>query len=587
MPAAEGEPDRDRADPLIGRVLDGRYRVDRLLGAGGMGRVYEATQVELGRHVAIKVLMRELSGEPVFLERFRREAIAAAVLGSPHIVDVTDFGAPEDGPPFLVMELLSGESLMDVLRREGALDVSRAVRITVQLLDALADAHEAGIVHRDLKPENVFLVSLAGGDEMVKLLDFGVAKLRESKQAQRLTAVGALVGTPRFAAPEQLRGEEVDARTDVYGAGVVLYGMLTGRPPFPGPLEDLIRAVLEDEPPDVRVVSPAVRPELAAVVSRAMAKAKADRFESAAAMLAALGGTRARSRSGGAKPAAPAAPRPEPAAAAPSAERDAGDREGGADARAARALARAPRPSAAPKRKRTWGWPAWAGLLIVGLGLGGATGWGVYRVASARAPRRTHEVARPAGSTPVELTPQCDGYLLVACACPGPARDEICREARATVETLRGNVLADPREADGVNTWCHDAKQDEALCHPGQEEPADEEAPAPTPLAAGTRRSALTEAAWRREDGTPADRYAISLAAGQRVAVTMRSAALDPLLVLRDPAGRLVAANDDDPERAGATDARLVIVARRAGLHVLEAGAAARDSAGPYELTLE
>ncbi|MCZ7686833.1 MAG: serine/threonine protein kinase [Sandaracinaceae bacterium] len=586
MPAAEGEPDRDRADPLIGRVLDGRYRVDRLLGAGGMGRVYEATQVELGRHVAIKVLMRELSGEPVFLERFRREAIAAAVLGSPHIVDVTDFGAPEDGPPFLVMELLSGESLMDVLRREGALDVSRAVRITVQLLDALADAHEAGIVHRDLKPENVFLVSLAGGDEMVKLLDFGVAKLRESKQAQRLTAVGALVGTPRFAAPEQLRGEEVDARTDVYGAGVVLYGMLTGRPPFPGPLEDLIRAVLEDDPPDVRVVSPAVTPTLAAVVSRAMAKAKADRFESAAAMLAALGG-----RARGAGAAARSRRRPRPPARAGRGGPERGARRGRSRGR----REREGRPRAGPRAATERCAQAQAQVGLARLG---------GPVDRRPRPRRGDGLGRLPRGVGARAAPHARGRA---------AGRVHAGRAHAAVRRLppRGLRLPGARARRGVPGGARhrgDAAGERAdrPARGGRREhlvprrQARRGALSSRAGGAGGRGGPRADPARRRHEAVGPDRDGLA-ARGRNARRPLRD------LARRRAAGRrhhalgrarsaLGAARPGGP--AGGGQRRRPRASgrdRRAprdrgaprGLHVLEAGAAARDSAGPYELTLE
>ncbi len=278
----------DAPTVLIGRVLDGRFRVVRALGEGGMGAVYEAVQENIGRRVAIKVLADELRGEHLYLERFRREAEAAGRLMHPHIVQVTDFVQAPGEPAFLVMELLEGQSLLSVLQR-GRLAPARACTIAVQLLSALSAAHQAGIVHRDLKPANVFLVTLAGGFECVKLLDFGIAKLEESEGYKRLTQTGALIGTPRYASPEQIHGSSrVDARTDIYSAGVLLYGMLSGRPPFTSTGAQLLIDIQDREPPHLSTLSSALPPGLVAVAHRAMQKDPAARFQTARAMMEAL-----------------------------------------------------------------------------------------------------------------------------------------------------------------------------------------------------------------------------------------------------------------------------------------------------------
>jgi serine/threonine-protein kinase len=273
---------------MEGRVLGGRYRVVRQLGEGGMGAVFEAVQENLGRRVAVKVLATELCEEPAYLERFRREAEAAGRLMSPHIVQVNDFIQTPGDPVFLVMELLEGQSLLDLLRRER-LTVARACRIGVQLLSALGAAHAAGIVHRDLKPANIFLVPLAGGGELVKLLDFGIAMLTRSESYHRLTGPGVMIGTPRYAAPEQIMSQaQVDARTDLYAVGVLLYGMLAGRPPFTSSGTQLLLDIQEREPPDLRSLAPSLPAPLVAAVQRAMRKRPEERFQSAAEMVLAI-----------------------------------------------------------------------------------------------------------------------------------------------------------------------------------------------------------------------------------------------------------------------------------------------------------
>jgi serine/threonine protein kinase len=272
-----------------GQRLGDRYVLDRLLAEGGMGSVYEATDQRLGRRVAVKLVHDDLVGDPRIVERFRREALASGSLGHPHIVQVTDFVDAPGEPPFLVMELLRGESLAATLKREQRLSPDRTTFIAWQALDALAAAHDAGIVHRDLKPGNIFLTEVAGVRDVVKLLDFGVAKLRASPSSHKLTRKGDRVGTPAFMAPEQARGEEVDPRTDVYALGVVMYGALSGVSPFwsPNPNEIIRRLLVGEKVPLVELVPEADR-GLIAVVERAMHPDRSERFASARAMRAAL-----------------------------------------------------------------------------------------------------------------------------------------------------------------------------------------------------------------------------------------------------------------------------------------------------------
>ncbi|MGE0785521.1 MAG: serine/threonine-protein kinase [Sandaracinaceae bacterium] len=271
-----------------GAVLADRYRLGSRIGSGGMGEVYAATQLQLNRPVAIKVLQPNIASDPVAIERFRREAQVTAGLHHPHIVAVTDvhLGAGGRDVSFFVMEKLSGRLLQEALR-EGPMDVQRAVKIALSVLSALDAAHAAGIVHRDLKPANVFLVPLANGDELTKLLDFGVAHLR-SGGGPRLTEEGELIGTLRYAAPEQLLGHPPDARTDVFAAGGLLYLMLAGRPAFDGTQTELLTQVCEADPMPLRALRPEVPPRIVGVIAQAMAKRPADRFESAAAMASAL-----------------------------------------------------------------------------------------------------------------------------------------------------------------------------------------------------------------------------------------------------------------------------------------------------------
>jgi serine/threonine protein kinase len=271
---AEAEPD------LIGSEVDGRYRVIELIGEGGMGKVYLAEHIEIGKRVALKVLHPSYSRMPDLVERFRREARAASKIGHPNIVDVTDSGTTVDGSVYFVMEYLEGLELGSVIEREGALDVARGLRITGQICRALAAAHREGIIHRDLKPENVFLITRDGTADVVKVLDFGIAKTTEAEAARerRLTSPGMAMGTPEYMAPEQAAGRPADARCDIYAVGAILYEMVTGEPPYSGNnfMEILTKkATLDPRPPHL------VRTELASQVSdlvmAAMARSPDDR----------------------------------------------------------------------------------------------------------------------------------------------------------------------------------------------------------------------------------------------------------------------------------------------------------------------
>ncbi len=284
----ETRPDRPMQNTptgLSGTYIDGKYLVKRLLGEGGMGLVYEAEHVELGRKVAIKVLHAAYTRNPEVVSRFRSEARAATRIGHPHIVDVFDSGSTVDGAIYFVMERLEGEDLGALLREEGPLPIARALHITEQLCDALQAAHLANIIHRDMKPENVFLIDRDGERDFVKVLDFGIAKSLDSIQETRLTSPGLAMGTPEYMAPEQAAGNVADARVDVYAVGAILYEMLSGHPPHEGEsvMEVLTRKATET-PLSLSTLRPDVPVELDRLLERVLAKSPEERPQSMAAL---------------------------------------------------------------------------------------------------------------------------------------------------------------------------------------------------------------------------------------------------------------------------------------------------------------
>lgn len=270
------------------RLIAGRYELRQEIGAGGMGVVYDALDHRLSRPVALKLIHPHRDAADDAIARLEREALSAAKLGHPNIVRVLDFGQADDGA-FLVMEQLTGETLEERVSRVGRLDPARAVKIHLQLLDALASAHDQGVVHRDIKPSNVFLTALADGSELVKLLDFGLAYLLEEAAAKKLTATGIAIGTPAYMSPERVRGAPVDARCDLYAVGVSLYECLTGQLPFAAATPVALRGmILLEQAPSIRERRPGIAAELVALVERAMEKDPADRFATAQEMAEAL-----------------------------------------------------------------------------------------------------------------------------------------------------------------------------------------------------------------------------------------------------------------------------------------------------------
>jgi len=254
-----------------------------------MGTVYEAVQESLGRAVAVKVLHPLLSHDADTMARFRKEAEQAGALSHPHIVHVLDFGFEPGGPAWIAMERLQGESLGQRISRVGALGQGAVVTMALETLSALQAAHEARLVHRDLKPDNIFLARAAGVGEVVKVLDFGIAKLLDGGAAAALTATGMVMGTPLYMSPEQAQGRVVDARADLYSLGAVLFEALSGKPPFQADSYTALLITIVTEPaPSLAARRPDVHPGLAAFVDRAMAKDPAARFASAREMADAL-----------------------------------------------------------------------------------------------------------------------------------------------------------------------------------------------------------------------------------------------------------------------------------------------------------
>jgi serine/threonine protein kinase len=224
------------ADPYIGKLFSNKYQIESLLGRGGMGAVYRATDTVLARTVAIKLLRHEFSGNESFASRFLREARAAARIEHPNAITVYDFGTLEDGSAFIVMEFIQGHSLREVLKAGLLPSLTEVKSIFGETVAAVVKAHQAGIIHRDLKPENIMLKETGGQQPQVKVVDFGLAKLKESftQSITQLTGQGDIIGTPQYMSPEQCNGTEVDESTDIYSLGIILYEMLIGRPPFTG-----------------------------------------------------------------------------------------------------------------------------------------------------------------------------------------------------------------------------------------------------------------------------------------------------------------------------------------------------------------
>ncbi len=252
----------DDKNPLIGRTIDnGRYEIVRLIGEGGMGRVYEARQVSMDRRVALKILRAQLTTDEQLLARFQQEALSISRLRHPNTITIFDYGKTEGDLLFMSMELLGGQSLFNILRNEGRMQLSRALRIMDQVAGAVAEAHQLGIVHRDLKPENIQIDHVGNDPDFAKVLDFGIAKILggdgRTSEGKALTLAGSIFGTPHYMSPEQVHGHKVDHRTDIYSLGIILYEMLAGQPPFDGNTPMAVMMAQASKPlPDMRVEVP-------------------------------------------------------------------------------------------------------------------------------------------------------------------------------------------------------------------------------------------------------------------------------------------------------------------------------------------
>ena len=292
-PATDGtlQPTRNLQTDLIGRTVSDRYIIRGVLGEGGMGTVYEAEHMGLGRQVAIKVLNPSQAKKRVAVKRFQQEARAAGAIGHPNICEVYDLGLLDDGSPYLVMEKLIGTTLADRISREGGLPFDEVADVMIQVLSGLIAAHDKGIVHRDIKPENIFLARRVGCPPIVKILDFGVSKMMPQFQGGEeqldLTRTGMVMGTPYYMSPEQARGERnLDGRVDVYACGVMLYESIVGKRPFLAPnYNALLLAIINTVPKPIREVRPATPSSLEAIVTKMMAKARDDRYPTANAVL--------------------------------------------------------------------------------------------------------------------------------------------------------------------------------------------------------------------------------------------------------------------------------------------------------------
>lgn len=273
---------------FTGDVLAGCYRMLGMLGEGGMGSVYKSEQIKMNRLTAIKILKPELARSSEFVARFAREAEMASRIDHPHAVAIYDFGEADSGVVYLAMEFLDGEPLSALIRREGPQPLGRVVRIASQAAEALDAAHRLGIIHRDFKPDNVMLCRKPGETDWVKVVDFGIAKQTQDAGAS-LTRTGHVVGTPAYMSPEQVTGETLDARSDVYSLALVVYNLLTGELPFTGstPQSLMVNRLLE-LPRPLRELRPELSPEVDAAVMTALAREREGRFRSGSAFARAL-----------------------------------------------------------------------------------------------------------------------------------------------------------------------------------------------------------------------------------------------------------------------------------------------------------
>jgi eukaryotic-like serine/threonine-protein kinase len=276
--------------PQAGEVLAGKYRVERVLGVGGMGVVVAAMHIDLEQRVALKFLLAEATSHPEVAARFAREAKAAAKIQSEHVAKVLDVSTLPNGSPYMVMEYMDGEDLEHVLARMGPMPVTVATSYVLQACEAIAEAHSVGIVHRDLKPSNLFLARRSSGDPIVKVLDLGISKQTMTASQANLTRTSSILGSPLYMSPEQMASAKtVDTRSDIWALGVVFYELLAKRAPFPAEtMPELVAAVLQRQPDFIGQLRPDVPPGLAAAIHRCLEKTPAGRFQNVAELAAAI-----------------------------------------------------------------------------------------------------------------------------------------------------------------------------------------------------------------------------------------------------------------------------------------------------------
>ena len=482
LPAQPPDPS-DQPD-LVGRVLDGRYRVEACLGRGGMGAVYRATQMGVTeRTVAIKVILPQRAPDAATVARFRREAGAVARLTHPNSLRVFEFGETSDGVAYLVTELLRGTSLADELTRVGAMPVERALRIANQVLASLSEAHGLGIIHRDLKPDNLFLTDVVGSSDFVKVIDFGVATAPDADPTGRVTATGMAVGTPAYMAPEQAHGKIVGPAADLYAMAVILYEMVAGQRPFQGETPfDLMRAHVMDPPPPLDVPGVAIPTRLREVVGSCLEKDPAARPQGADVLRQELEAIlRALSS---------------PPAPAPLLEDTTGVEEAVPSDSGLKAM---------PDRPRVWPWLAGAAAIAVAVGAYVASGPGD----DAQTPPSDRPVAvKPA--TPPKPEPR-QPEPVAAVAVPVPRRDTepwTAGNRRAPLAAIPVEIQSTPKGAAVRN---------------------DEWQPGSTPLTVYLPEGAVWRVDLRRKGFEPAsvELHGVAAAEPVRVRLTPRAAALD------------------------------------------------------------
>jgi serine/threonine protein kinase len=499
----------------IGDILAGKYRVERVLGQGGMGVVVAARHEQLGFPVALKFMLPVAVGDPALKERFLREARAAGSLRGEHVARVMDFGTLDDGSPYIVMEFLQGSDLGEMLERVGPLPPHEAALYVLQACKAMEEAHAQGIVHRDLKPQNLFLTRRPDGSPLVKVLDFGISKLVGNEPSLSVTSSSAMMGSPLYMAPEQVRSaKKVDARADIYSLGVILYQLVTGRVPFPAEtLGELFEALFTRATPPPRGHRPEISPELDAVIMRCLAKTPEERFEGAAQLGAALQPLTDPRRSLTSMPAVEAAPAPlgtpvlpatpnanatpnaTPGLAAPAAtQASPGIGLGPTTTSGAVSEAR-PEIPGVPRRGARIVWLAGAFAVVAA----GVVGVVVMRGRSPEA--ATSATSAPTGSAPASAAPSPSAAPVPSPASPSPSSPPLASAALAPLATTGASSAAPGAPPVAAAPATGPSRGGAAPAAPGRSHPGP--ASAPSSAAGGSPRPAPAKPANADPFGSP------------------------------------------------------------------------------------